>query len=222
MGCDGDRLYFDGSAIISLNGHLLAQSPQFSVKQVEVITATVDLDLIQILRGNRPSFTNQSAQANTLFPFQYHRIDVAEVKLCHSHNLLMTLKVNQEIEPFYHAQEREIGLGPALWMWDYLRKCGAGGFYIPLSGGLDSCSCALIVYTMAHFIAENSGIPQVRADLIRILGLNANASETEINSIISDSKQLTNRLLYTCYLGTENSSDASRVRAENLAKTINS
>jgi NAD+ synthase (glutamine-hydrolysing) len=220
MGCDGDRLYFDGSAIISLNGHLLSQSPQFSVKEVEVIVATVDLDLIQILRGNRPSYTNQSARANQLFPFQYTRINVSDVKLCH-YNLLEIPVINGEIEPFYHAQEREIGLGPALWMWDYLRKCGAGGFYIPLSGGLDSCSCALIVYTMAHFLAENSKIPQVRKDLIRVLGLR-DSSEKDIDAIICDAKQLTNRLLYTCYLGTENSSESSRLRAENLAKTINS
>jgi hypothetical protein len=30
QGCDGNRLYFDGSAMIFLNGELLAQASQFS------------------------------------------------------------------------------------------------------------------------------------------------------------------------------------------------
>lgn len=30
--------------------------------------------------------------------------------------------------------------GPACWLWDYLRRSGASGFFIPLSGGADSAS----------------------------------------------------------------------------------
>ena len=164
MGCDGDRLYFDGSAMISLNGHLLAQSPQFSVKKVEVITATIDLDLIQILRGNRPSFTNQAADSNYIFPFKYSRINASDICLCHSESKSYEIPVTKVVEPFYHPENEEIGLGPALWLWDYLRKSGASGFYIPLSGGLDSCSCALIVYTMCKILAEN--LNHVKDDLI--------------------------------------------------------
>ena len=213
MGCDGDRLYFDGSAMISLNGHLLAQSPQFSVKQVEVITATIDLDLIQILRGNRPSFTNQAAAANNIFPFKYSRIDASEISLCHSEEKSFKIPVTQVVEPFYHPEDEEIGLGPALWMWDYLRKSGAGGFYIPLSGGLDSCSCALIVYTMCRKLAENYDF--IKEDLKKILG-------SGDDGVLANPREICNKLLYTCYLGTSNSTELSRLRAQNLAKDINS
>ena len=211
MGCDGDRLYFDGSAMVSLNGHLLAQSPQFSVKQVEVITATVDLDLIQILRGNRPSFTNQAADSNFIFPFKYSRINVTDVSLCHPESKAFEIPVTQVVEPFYHPEDEEIGLGPALWLWDYLRKSGAGGFYIPLSGGLDSCSCALIVYTMCKKLSKN--LDHVKADLIRIIGNEEG---------LEDPNEICKRILYTCYLGTTNSTESSRLRAQNLAKAINS
>jgi len=34
QGCDGDRLYYDGSAIIVLNGQLLAQGSQFAISEV--------------------------------------------------------------------------------------------------------------------------------------------------------------------------------------------
>jgi hypothetical protein len=36
QGCDGGRLYFDGCACIAVNGALVAQGSQFSLKDVEV------------------------------------------------------------------------------------------------------------------------------------------------------------------------------------------
>lgn len=41
-------------------------------------------------------------------------------------------------------------LGPACWLWDYLRRSGQGGFFLPLSGGVDSASTACIVSSMCH------------------------------------------------------------------------
>lgn len=43
----------------------------------------------------------------------------------------------------------EISLGPSLWLWDYLRRCGARGFFLPLSGGADSSAVASSVASMA-------------------------------------------------------------------------
>lgn len=219
MGCDGDRLYFDGSAIISLNGQLLVQSPQFSLAEVHVVTATADLDLIQILRGNRPSFTNQSAACHRQFPFEYGRIRLEGVRLCHPEESLAGMPVTSSVEPHYQGEENEIATGPALWMWDYMRKCGASGVFLPLSGGLDSCSCALIVYCMARFLAQNRASPTVRTDLVRVLGLEEMNEEAQ-EALLSDPRSITNRMLHTCYFGTANSSDASRNRAENLARVI--
>lgn len=208
MGCDGDRLYFDGSAIISLNGQLLAQSPQFSLKACEVVCATADLDLIQILRGNRPSFTNQSAASHQLFP-TYARIKCEGIKLCSSSAHAPTTAAR---EPLFLAEEEEIGLGPALWMWDYLRKCGGRGFFLPLSGGLDSGSCALIVYCLAEFLAAQAAEDgEIKAEIERVLGVKDDLTPAMI----------TNRLLYTCYFGTSNSTADSRSRAEKLASCIN-
>ena len=34
LGCDGDRLYYDGSAVIAANGALLAQGSQFVLSEV--------------------------------------------------------------------------------------------------------------------------------------------------------------------------------------------
>ena len=49
----------------------------------------------------------------------------------------------------------EIARGPALWMWDYLRRSGARGFFIPLSGGADSGSVAALVASMSDIIFQS-------------------------------------------------------------------
>lgn len=46
QGCDGGRLYYDGCACVAVNGSLVAQATQFSLRDVEVVTATVDLDAV--------------------------------------------------------------------------------------------------------------------------------------------------------------------------------
>lgn len=47
-GCDGDRLYYDGCALIAINGTIVAQGSQFSLDDVEVVTATVDLEEVRM------------------------------------------------------------------------------------------------------------------------------------------------------------------------------
>ena len=39
-------------------------------------------------------------------------------------------------------------------MWDYLRRSGQGGFFLPLSGGIDSSSVACIVGSMCHLVTD--------------------------------------------------------------------
>ena len=43
---------------------------------------------------------------------------------------------------------------------------------------------------------------------------------THYNFVLSDPKELCNRIFVTCYMGTENSSEETRKRAEDLAKDI--
>ena len=49
----------------------------------------------------------------------------------------------------------EIEKGPALWMWDYLRRSGGGGYFLPLSGGADSSSTAALVASMCRMVFES-------------------------------------------------------------------
>jgi len=45
-------------------------------------------------------------------------------------------------------------LGPACWLWDYLRRSKMAGFFLPLSGGIDSSSTATIVYSMCRLVVD--------------------------------------------------------------------
>jgi hypothetical protein len=64
----------------------------------------------------------------------------------------LTLATSKARPPFYLKPEEEIALGPACWLWDYLRRSGMAGFFLPLSGGADSASTATIVGTLTDKI----------------------------------------------------------------------
>ncbi|KAK0087508.1 hypothetical protein PV325_000844 [Microctonus aethiopoides] len=112
--------------------------------------------------------------------------------------------------------EEEISMAPACWMWDYLRRSCQGGFFLPLSGGVDSSSTACLVYSMCHMVVEaiDKGDKQVLADVQKIVG--------DYEYIPRDAKQLCNTLLVTCYMGTDNSSTETKLRAAELALQIGS
>ncbi|KAJ3053734.1 glutamine-dependent NAD(+) synthetase, partial [Rhizoclosmatium hyalinum] len=116
----------------------------------------------------------------------------------------------------YHTPSEEIRLGPACWLWDYLRRSKTNGYFLPLSGGIDSCSTALIVYSMCKLVCEaiSNGDEQALKDVRYIVG--------NSEYIPKDAKDLCGHILHTSYMGTENSSDETRNRATRLAKDIGS
>lgn len=143
-GCDGDRLYYDGAPMIILNGAILSQGLQFTLDDVHLITATMDLQRVITFRGYSVSRNLQASNQ----PHNYHRIQLDAALTCTKGTL------SKEVEPVYCNAEEEISKGPAGWLWDYLRKSGAPGYFLPLSGGLDSCSTALLVYSMCRMVFQ--------------------------------------------------------------------
>ncbi|XP_046994472.1 glutamine-dependent NAD(+) synthetase [Schistocerca americana] len=207
-GCDGQRMYFNGCSCIALNGGILNRSQQFSLSEVEVVVSTVDLEDIRTYRNAVRSRTHHAAASPS-----YPRISV-DFALSADNDVF--LPTERPIEWLYHTPQQEIALGPACWLWDYLRRSGQGGFFLPLSGGVDSSSCACIVYSMCTQVvsAVQKGDPQVLADVRKIV------CDPEYTP--SDPKELCNRLLVTCYMGSENSSSQTKSRANTLAQQIGS
>ncbi|KAL5552441.1 hypothetical protein UlMin_002617 [Ulmus minor] len=209
QGCDGGRLYYDGCACVVVNGDLVGQGSQFSLRDVEVVVAQIDLEAVSSLRGSISSFQEQASCKTTV-----HFV-VAPYKLCQSFNLKLCPSSPREIN--YHCPEEEIAFGPGCWLWDYLRRSGASGFLLPLSGGADSSSVAAIVGCMCQLVVKEiaNGDEQVKADAIRI------GKYTE-GQFPTDSREFAKRIFYTVFMGSENSSEATRSRAKMLADEIGS
>ena len=212
QGCDGDRLYYDGCAMIIVNGQVVAQGSQFSLNDVEIITATVDLEEVRSFRCS-PS---RGLQASKAAP--YHRIEL-DHRLTSQDPHDPTIGSSPAIELRYHLPAEEIALGPACWLWDYLRRCGgAAGFFIPLSGGIDSCATSVIVFSMCRLVYSaitNDHNPQVITDCRRLCG-----ESSDSLWLPSDPQEICNRVFHTCFMGTTNSSGDTRSRARALASEI--
>lgn len=209
-GCDGDRLYYDGCACIVVNGKLVAQASQFSLIDVEVVAATVDLDDVR-------SFRNQkSASFQATGVAEKYKLIETDIELSPaSHVFDPSIKPTPFREIRYHIPEEEIALGPACWLWDYLRRSKCGGYFLPLSGGIDSCATAVIVHSMCRLVYDaihNDKNQQVLFDLQAL---------TKIPDFIPTSPQdIASKLFYSSFMGTENSSTDTRTRAKTLAANI--
>ncbi len=216
QGCDGGRLYFDGCASIAQNGHILAQGSQFSISDVEVVTATVDLSDVRSYRGSRMSGAVQASRGVSI-PQITTDFCISDREQRYVTNPKTDIKV--------HLPEEEIAFGPACWLWDYLRRSEAAGYFVPLSGGSDSGAVATLVGSMCQLVAKAilSEEKHVIQDVKRLFGTECvDTIKTDFDDPFRASQHLANQLLYTCYMGTENSSRETRQRAKQLASEIGS
>ncbi|XP_047374653.1 glutamine-dependent NAD(+) synthetase isoform X4 [Sciurus carolinensis] len=207
-GCDGDRLYYDGCTMVAMNGDIFAQGSQFSLDDVEVLTATLDLEDV---RSYRAEICSRSLAASRVSPFPRVKVDFA--LSCHE-DLLQP--VSEPVAWEYHRPEEEISLGPACWLWDFLRRSRQAGFFLPLSGGVDSAATACLVYSMCCQVCEavRRGNQEVLADVRAILDQSSYTPQ--------DPRELCGRVLTTCYMASENSSQETCSRARELAQQIGS
>lgn len=206
-GCDGDRLYYDGCAMIAINGDIVARGAQFSLEDVEVVTATLDLEDVRSYRGER---------CHPHMEYEHKSYQRIKTDFSLSDCDDRCLPTHQPVEWVFHMPEEEISLGPACWLWDYLRRSGQAGFLLPLSGGVDSSSTACIVYSMCVQICQavKEGNSQVLEDVQRVV--------SDSSYMPEDPRELCGRLFTTCYMASENSSEDTRNRAKDLAAQIGS
>jgi len=210
VGCDGERLYFDGCSMISANGTFLAVGKQFTLSEVEVVTAVVDLDAI---REKRVLVKSRAVEAVSLPSFPRVNIDF---KLCQS-NEYATKPISRE--GLVLSKAAEVGYGPGCYLWDYMRKGGAAGYFLAFSGGADSTATALIVYNMAYLLHENVTKKLHGHEFVL----------SELRKVFKDPKfypkspqDITKRVLFTCYMQSKHSSEDTRRRARQIAEEIGS
>ncbi|QDZ17495.1 glutamine-dependent NAD(+) synthetase [Chloropicon primus] len=211
-GCDGSRVVYDGASMIAMNDKgILAKGSQFEdLGEVEVVTATVDIDEVMTYRQCVQSRNTQADEAccgKTILS------DFALADRDDSGLVQPTPPLGgRELGPM-----EEIARGPALWLWDYLRRSSGNGFLIPLSGGADSAAVLAICGSMCQMVVDNinRGQEEVLLDARRIARKAGDWTP-------KTPRELASCLLHTCYMSTESNSDVTKDLAQSLAQDVGS
>ena len=89
--------------MIMVNGDIVAQGSQFSLNDIEVVTATIDIEDVRAHRAR----SSRSFQAAAMKE-RYQRIRVETALSTGKNDDLVELELTGKREPFYHQPEEEI------------------------------------------------------------------------------------------------------------------
>ncbi|HEX8329839.1 MAG TPA: NAD(+) synthase [Hymenobacter sp.] len=131
---------------------------------------------------------------------------------------------------------KELNQAMSLGLFDYLRKARSRGFVLSLSGGADSCFCAVGVAEMVRLGVEELGLELFKQrsgcfpnteTVVKQEGAGGKAEQqveaapaTTAASPLTDNQQLVRQLLTCAYQGTVNSSDDTFNSAKELADSL--
>jgi NAD+ synthase (glutamine-hydrolysing) len=131
---------------------------------------------------------------------------------------------------------KELNQAMSLGLFDYLRKARSRGFVLSLSGGADSCFCAVGVAEMVRLGVEELGVDEFKrrsgcfeeaAAVASQEGAGGKATQVVQGEApdtkpqaLSTNQQLVQHLLTCAYQGTVNSSDDTFNSAKELADSI--
>jgi NAD+ synthase (glutamine-hydrolysing) len=128
---------------------------------------------------------------------------------------------------------RELNQAISLGLFDYLRKAHSRGFVLSLSGGADSCFCAVAVAEMVRLGVAELGVDEFKQRLgafdqtkteVTQAGAGGKAHQ-EVQPAteepqLTEQQQLVRQLLTCAYQGTVNSSDDTLNSAKELADSL--
>lgn len=188
--------------MIILNGEVMAQSSQFSLLPVEVTVATVDLGRVRSYRTNHARNVQAAKQE------EYPRVECdltlsrPSSELFFSDGSITPAQPIKLLDPM-----EEIHLATSVFLWQYLVRSFSPGYFLALSGGLDSSTVALFVLGMCKLVLKSiqAGEETTLRDLRRITAIKDFSPKS--------AEEIVSKLLHTCYMGTVNSGDETRSSA---------
>lgn len=209
QGCDGSRELYDGASLIAMNGKFLKVSNQFSLNDVEVISATVDISEVD---GYRCPVPSRNRQADAMVALNLPIIDIPDYQLTYR-SLLQTTKPLLQF-PVFHLEE-QIGYAISCYLWDYLRRSGAHGFVLPMSSNEDSIACLALLGIMCRLVmnALNCADDYNRSVI-------AKDTERLIGKIPESHTQLAYELIYIVLFNSEESLTELEDLSQKLAQEI--
>jgi NAD+ synthase (glutamine-hydrolysing) len=243
-GCDGERLYFDGGSMIGINGEIVALEERFNLIDVQVLTYPINLDDISEYRLRGSSIQTQSSKVkkidvincdlNIISSTLSKPIKNKNIKIDQSEHISDRKKLIDELFQGKHLlindisdkEIAEICEASSCWLWDYLKRSGAYGFMLPLSGGADSAVVSLLVYLMCKKIyADWDKIKSEDNAIIKRINLYYN------NAKNLNAKTICNIILKSVYLPVKGrsfneskgiESSETYIRSESMATMIGS
>ncbi len=198
LGNESGRLIFDGDAMVSSGGELLASSNRFSYADFTLTTAIVDIEKNRIEQSKIKSpYVSDFKTVSSIFEIEsfYNTQETGG-------------SVLENFEKGGYLKEEEFARAVSLGLFDYLRKSRSNGFTVSLSGGADSAACVALCALMIRLGDESIGLEAFKEKLSYIHGLK------QAKSI----KEISNLLISSIYQGTKNSSDQTLNSAKSLAE----
>ncbi|MBI2566329.1 MAG: NAD(+) synthase [Candidatus Schekmanbacteria bacterium] len=221
LGCDATRLIFDGSIIVALQGHVVAEGRRFLfTEDWDLVDAVLDLSEVRQARLEEGSWREQvrklqrgelgsmptvihipgdfSATRPPEPPLPYWQVGLSVPAFDPSLRHLIdsgALPEKTRVEDLPHL---ELELALCLGLYDYYRKTGIRGFALALSGGRDSAMVAVLVHRAFRYV-------------------NPGMAGDELRRLMADK-------LVTAYLASDNSGretlEAARAVAAELGATF--
>ena len=200
LGNEAGRAIYDGDAMVATGGNLLASGQRFSYRDWGITSAVTDIDATRMLRARTSSFrpvVEQSSQwIEVAFEFPPVPLETASQKES-------TWEDNEDLKA------EEFGRAVALGLFDYLRKSYSRGFVVSLSGGADSSAVAVLIFLMVRLSILELGEEGFKQKLRASLPAHVDSVQSWVAV-----------LLTTVYQATDNSSETTRVAAEQLASAL--
>jgi NAD+ synthase (glutamine-hydrolysing) len=212
-GAIGTRNMYDGICCFTENGKLKELSEPFHLGEVQVTPITININSVRTFRINNKSFQKMSHGA-AVIPRVHVDLAIANNSEEYVYDNPIhreDLKRKRATYEFEHAS-----FEPSYFLWDVLRKSKARGYFLAMSGGLDSCAVALIVYNMCYLLYNQINHKPQSKELLGELQKILKDKEYEPES----AKEMCGKLLYTVYLATENSSDETKKRSKKIAESF--
>lgn len=149
----------------SVNGKIKTLSPLFSLSDVSVMRTEFSLNDIRNYRLLKRSNSDEASKKKS----EIRRVKV-DINLATEDQLWNSTEISADVAKVRLEYENLImTYEPSCWLWDYLKKSGGSGFFLPLSGGVDSTSVALIIFNMCKLLVSEAKKSSVLQQLRKVL-----------------------------------------------------
>lgn len=224
VGNDGGLMFADGHSFVACNGQIVNVIDDVPLSDVNVIVTRVDLNDVRGFRSSKPNFNLQGGSAP---PIAFVKADIwLSGPQAAASSSLLSPALTQTMGFQLPTKPQQIADCVSLWLFDFLRRSGAMGFFVPLSGGADSSSVVAMVRYMCDVVYRNlsrlarDGDKQNREWLETAM---RNILKLDVSEALpAGPRDLCFQLLHTCYLSTHHSSSETREFAARVAKGVNS